>query len=748
VTLSYLTLVLDLYDGQGNTISSGVADFTPSVQLTDTADNQLIVQAPVPGVFRAGSFPQVKLLATDSSNVTPSGWAWTVSFAGVPGSPAGFSFFLPAGPFSFTATNASPCVFTAAGSSYASGAAVVLSGGSLPAGFTAGTTYYVVSASGTSFSLAATAGGAAINSTSSGSGTVQTSMLYLSSLSPVSTAVTQFPANPMTSAGDMIEGGSGGTPARLPIGTSGEVLTVAGGVPSWLAPAAPPWQFLPESYGGKGDGQLVSDAVMSSSSSPAHLACTTSNPFTSTAVDGGKIILVQGAGAAGADLVTTVSTVTDSGHAVLAASCSTTVNGAGAIFGTDNTTPIKSARAAMIAYAQASPAHEAALVLQPAIYCVGGAATVGGATLGNAIFPDPALLGSTPKLTLGLLCPGADAAALPHWLQPQPQLAGAVIAVLRLDGTNDGTYGPASVFGGPFQGYGGNESGSGLFTNICPVVSGVEVLVPYNSTFSGFDFWGYAEASVPDASCFSMGIVPSGGAWKQYSNGSITSQYTFGLRMPSAGNNDRCDVGHFSSEGLCYGFMPSEHTTAESIRSILCIIGIEGYSGNGVTMAHGARIKYASAESCTQALSGLDGNVKIDIDTLDCENVGNIIYDPNGHLQGSIGLRGDIGAGYTTSAYSSGTSSLAVRVVNLNNSPGPVASPQAPPLTTVAWPNYYYRDAEITLSVSGGTLSALKTDAVSESLPASCTLYKFTVPSGHAYTPTFTGTLTHTVKLL
>ena len=77
-------------------------------------------------------------------------------------------------PFSYTATSASPCVFTAAGSAYTNGTAVVLSGGTPPTGFTNGTTYYVVSASGTSFSLAATPGGTAINSSSTGNGTVST----------------------------------------------------------------------------------------------------------------------------------------------------------------------------------------------------------------------------------------------------------------------------------------------------------------------------------------------------------------------------------------------------------------------------------------------------------------------------------------------------------------------------------------------------------------------------------------------
>jgi hypothetical protein len=44
--------------------------------------------------------------------------------------------------------------------------------------------------------------------------------------------------NPMTTTGDTIYSSSGSTPARLGIGTSGQVLTVSGaGVPSWATPA-------------------------------------------------------------------------------------------------------------------------------------------------------------------------------------------------------------------------------------------------------------------------------------------------------------------------------------------------------------------------------------------------------------------------------------------------------------------------------------------------------------------------------
>ena len=44
--------------------------------------------------------------------------------------------------------------------------------------------------------------------------------------------------NPMTTTGDTIYSSSGSTPARLGIGSTGQVLTVAGGIPSWATPTA------------------------------------------------------------------------------------------------------------------------------------------------------------------------------------------------------------------------------------------------------------------------------------------------------------------------------------------------------------------------------------------------------------------------------------------------------------------------------------------------------------------------------
>lgn len=55
--------------------------------------------------------------------------------------------------------------------------------------------------------------------------------------------------NPMTTTGDTIYSSSGSTPARLGIGTTGQVLTVASGIPSWATPAGGGGKVLQVVYG-------------------------------------------------------------------------------------------------------------------------------------------------------------------------------------------------------------------------------------------------------------------------------------------------------------------------------------------------------------------------------------------------------------------------------------------------------------------------------------------------------------------
>lgn len=80
--------------------------------------------------------------------------------------------------FTFTATSASPAVFTATAHGYVANQQVVLSNtvagtNSMPGGFTAGVPYYIVAPTTNTFELAQVYGGTALNSTSTGAGSVQ-----------------------------------------------------------------------------------------------------------------------------------------------------------------------------------------------------------------------------------------------------------------------------------------------------------------------------------------------------------------------------------------------------------------------------------------------------------------------------------------------------------------------------------------------------------------------------------------------
>jgi hypothetical protein len=74
--------------------------------------------------------------------------------------------------------------------------------------------------------------------------------------------------NPMTTTGDTIYSSSGSTPARLGIGSTGQVLTVAAGIPSWSTPAGGGGLTLitPSSIANSGGTATLSGAVTTASS--------------------------------------------------------------------------------------------------------------------------------------------------------------------------------------------------------------------------------------------------------------------------------------------------------------------------------------------------------------------------------------------------------------------------------------------------------------------------------------------------
>ena len=97
--------------------------------------------------------------------------------------------------------------------------------------------------------------------------------------------------NPMTTTGDTIYSSSGSTPARLGIGTTGQILTVSGGLPVWATPS-----------GGGKIAQVVSSVITTSSSSSSTSFVDVSGfSLSITPTNASSKILVLIAGCFGAD---------------------------------------------------------------------------------------------------------------------------------------------------------------------------------------------------------------------------------------------------------------------------------------------------------------------------------------------------------------------------------------------------------------------------------------------------------------
>jgi hypothetical protein len=137
--------------------------YTCLSELVITGNAEKLLPWTAKGTCYTRQIPGSATAVTNVSNVqTYPSWRSVTAL----GSPAAFTY---------TATSASPCVFTAAGSAFANGQGIILEG-TVPTGFSAGTVYFVVSVAGTTFSLAAAPGGTAINSSSTGNGTLLTAV--------------------------------------------------------------------------------------------------------------------------------------------------------------------------------------------------------------------------------------------------------------------------------------------------------------------------------------------------------------------------------------------------------------------------------------------------------------------------------------------------------------------------------------------------------------------------------------------
>lgn len=398
---------------------------------------------------------------------------------------------------------------------------------------------------------------------------------------------------------------------------------------------------------------------------------------------------------------------------------------------TDDTAAIKLAVNAAVTYAQANNGY-AEVVFSAKTYFVSGATTQSATYKGNAQIPLPLIVTTAQKVIL-VLRGTRDASALYHWQQTATQNAGAVIRS-NLAGTNDGTWGEASVIGGPTpaQGYGSGGAGN-VFSNMLIVVDGLTVIVPEDPHVCGFDFRGVAEANMTSGS-----VLVATGATLIINATYPTQTWQFGYAPPSTNNNANSNIVWYSCEGCYIGLLASEHVVADSIRCIYCAIGIYFIP----TTFHGAFIAYACVEACTVALNCQASAtfVKFWIGVLDLEDGAAAwassahIYDPNNLMYGYVGLFCNASPFHPTV-----TGGANLSVINLQCPTGAVATigftPPAVPASTVSFNNStgtaMWRNAAVT--ITGGTVTVIAVDGVATGLTSGTII----VPSNKSITLTY-----------
>lgn len=394
---------------------------------------------------------------------------------------------------------------------------------------------------------------------------------------------------------------------------------------------------------------------------------------------------------------------------------------------TDDTTAVNSAVSAAFSYAQTHNGY-AEILFDPLTYLIAGNPTTGGATNGSAQIPLPIVADTAQKIIL-VFRGTRDQSALYHWQQTTPQRAGTVLRSTYNAGNTLPATGEVSVIGGPTPHFMGDPPTA--FNNMLVVIDGVTIELANPANMCGFDLRDMAEANVPNAAV--LGSITGTGA-----PAVPAANWGFGLAMPVVNNNDNCNIGYFSVEGLVYGLVVYEHVQATSVRIINCFDGLVCWSSSG--FPHRNKIHYASIEGCQRTIVLAGSFNKLDIDVADIEWGGAYIIDDVAAVPGigRIGLCSNGNNGTSlSSALSSGPNAvnvvggaLALEVLNLDQGLGPV-TPPAVPASTTALTNPFWRHAQV--HVSGGTVTAVAVDGVNQLSTSGA----FDVPSGHSITLTY-----------
>jgi hypothetical protein len=772
MSLNYVTVTGTFQDGTGNPLpltgQTAYALFTPSTQVFAQGIPLITpaqpIQAPISGGSLLGeSGGALKLLATDNTGLTYGGltgffyWTVTIVINGV-AQPA-WSFFLPHSP---STVDLSQLANTSAGGSSGFANPMTTTGDMIDGGAAGAAQRLAIGSSGQVLTVVSGAPAwqtpsPALPLTTLGD-TVYENATPAPARLPGNTSATKnfltqtgtgsvsaAPAWGTIAAGD-VPGFDGvtvtGTPSsgQVPVATSGTAAT-------WQAPgvAYQPWQFQPESYGAKGDGKVIGDAVLASNTT------LTSASAGFTAADTGKYIMVNGgAGTANIPLITTITFV-NSTTVTLGTAASVSGSGFQAVYGTDDTAAINSAVSAAGTYATANK-YYAEIVFGAKIYVLATGPTQAGNGTTTPTFnaqiplPYPNANGTSQKLVIALT--GAnDNAAIQYWLSTTPNVAGtALVSMTTAPLTPSATFGRQSVIGGPSGGAGF----SGSFANVKAIVKGISVWCPIFTNQVAFGL-GYVGGARIDSCSAQVFAPPNAGQHPYLSDlppSSVFQNNTIGvgLQAPLTGNNDDVTIPSFAVEGYETGIWAADHFTAGRIAELYVDLGLlidqtHGISGSNhaVTIANwsieqyngGLRSNGGGGTYCMVDIV-MDAETPSGIDpSYDISDAGNVLY---GRVAWSDPGR--------THLYPIVSGAANLKVVNGRLGPGHWASPPAVPASTTAQQNTAWRDASIVVHTGAGvTVSAVNVDGTVTGLTmaASSSLALPVLPAGKNVTLTYAG---------
>lgn len=520
-----------------------------------------------------------------------------------------------------------------------------------------------------------------------------------------------------------------------PGGTTAQFLRDDG---AWAAPSViQPWQFQPETYGARGDAKVIGDATISSD-----LLTTLSSASAGfTWADTGKTIIINGANGTAAPLITTITYASPT-TVTLAAGAGQPVTDTAAIYGTDDTAAINTAVSAAAAYALEHQ-YYAEVVFRDRFYMLasGPTQTTSPAVQNAQIpLPYPAVNGTTQKLVIALTGAG-DAGQAQFWESTTPDLQGTcLVSAITAPSSVSGTYGYQSVIGGPS----GGGAFTGGFANTKAVFKGITVVCPAFTNSTAYDL-GFISAAHVDA-CSAQVFAPANAGVHPYLSDlppltSFQSTISRGARFPLIQNNDDVTVPSFTVEGYETGVLAQDHLTAGRICTIYCDLGVlVDFSDSASNISHDVTIQSWSCEQVNGGIrsNGSGGSVCRLRIVMDSETA-SPSYDVSDNGNTFYGL---VQWGDPNRAAPAVTGAANLRVINDRLSPGIWSAAPAAPASGTPQQNTAWRDATVYLSATSG-ITAVSVDSTALGLTAgNNTVLPVTVPSGHTYTVTYSGTLT------